>query len=150
MAYLSLVKPIWSFGLPAWHPSTDEDINKLERVQKKALHFIHGRNLPPVRDQKIMPVAMHLQHTDLTFFKRCISGATDFDARARIIEGRTLRGNNSRHPRLQPPPTRSKFGRRAFSFRVVHQWNHLPDALKDCSVDKFPSLCREHLWESAQ
>jgi len=105
MAYLSLVKPIWSFGLPAWHPSNEADAKKLESVQKRALHFIHGRNLPLVSDQKIMPVAMHLQHTDVTFFKRCISGAIDFDARAQITEGRAHRSDSgSHHPRLQPPP----------------------------------------------
>ena len=29
-----------------------------------------------------------------------------------------------------------------FSFRVVHRWNNLPDALKDCDVDKVPKMCR--------
>jgi hypothetical protein len=137
---LSLVKPIWSFGLPAWNPSNKADTQKLERVQKRALHFIHGRNLPTMRDQKIMPVTMHLQQADLTFFKRCISGANDFYARARITEGRVLRSDNgSSHPRLQPPPAWNNFGRRAFSFRVVHQWNNLPDALKDCPCRYFPA-----------
>jgi hypothetical protein len=82
MTYVSLVKPVWSFSLLAWHPFNLVDTQKLESLQKRALHFIHRRNLPPVRDQKIMPVAMHLQHSDLTLFKRCISGATDFDVRA--------------------------------------------------------------------
>jgi len=81
MAYQSLVKPIMTFGLPAWHPTTAENTNKLEGLQKRALHFIHGRQLPPVNEQVVMPMAMHLQYTDLVFFKRCTSGATDFDAR---------------------------------------------------------------------
>jgi hypothetical protein len=69
MAYQSLVKPIMTFGLPAWHPTTAENTNKLEGLQKRALHFIHGRQLPPVHEQVVMPMAMHLQHTDLVFFK---------------------------------------------------------------------------------
>ncbi|MGL5405384.1 MAG: hypothetical protein ACRDCT_04325 [Shewanella sp.] len=51
-----------------------------------------------------MSVKMHVQHTDLVFFKKRSSGAIDIDARARIIQGRVLRGDDQRNPRLQPPP----------------------------------------------
>jgi hypothetical protein len=146
-AYLSLVKPIMTYGLPAWHPSTKENTNKLERVQKRALHFIHGRHLPPSCKTDIMPIDMHLKYTDLLFFKRCSSGAIDFDARARIIQGRTLRGDNAQHPRLQPPPVRTAFGQKAFSFRVVKPWNDLPPALKECDDKNFPSECKLYLWQ---
>jgi hypothetical protein len=147
MAYQSLVKPIMTYGLPAWHPN-NSDVAMLEGVQKRALHFIHGRQLPPVREQKLMPIEMHLQHADLVFFKRCVSGATDFDVRARITEGRVLRGDDPRHPRLQQPPTRTEFGKKAYSFRVVAPWNNLPAALKDCHPDKFPKMCAEYLWSN--
>jgi ribonucleases P/MRP protein subunit RPP40 len=149
IAYLSLVKPTMTFGLPAWNPTTEGNKQKLERVQKRAQHFIYGRNPPTPRQQNIMPVKMHLRHTELVFFKKCSSGAIDFDARARIIAGgRAHRGDDPRHPRLQPPPANSAFGRAAFSFRVVKPWNDLPASLKDCSADKFPALLRAHLWDS--
>jgi hypothetical protein len=148
MAYESLVKPLMTYGLPAWHPTTQENINKLERVQRRALHFIYGRQLPPVADQKVLPMAMHLVYTDLVFFKRCISGATDFDAMARISEGRVLRGDSVNHPRLQQPNSRGGLGEGTFSFRVVAPWNNLPDALKDCEVKKFPAYCKSYLWQS--
>jgi Reverse transcriptase (RNA-dependent DNA polymerase)/Endonuclease-reverse transcriptase len=148
MAYLSLVRPTMTFGLPAWHPTTVENTKKLERVHKRAQRFIYGRQPPPPRQQNIMSVKMHLRHTDLVFFKKCSSGAIDFDARARIIQGRVLRGDDARHPRLQPPPARGILGQRALSFRVVKPWNDLPTTLKDCAVDKFPALLRAHLWES--
>jgi hypothetical protein len=69
---------------------------------------------------------------------------------ARIIQGRVLRGDDARHPRLQPPPARGLLGQRAFSFRVVKPWNDLLTTLKDYSADKFPALLsvRAHLWES--
>jgi hypothetical protein len=149
IAYLSLVQPIMTFGLPAWHPTTAENTKKLERVHKRAQRFIFGRQPPLPRQQNIMPVEMHLQHTDLVFFKKCSSGAIDFDARARIItDGRVLRGDNARHPRLQQPPANNEYGRLALSYRVVKPWNDLPDTLKDCSADKFPALLRAHLWNS--
>ncbi|CAB3387408.1 Hypothetical predicted protein, partial [Cloeon dipterum] len=147
VSFLSLVKPILMYGLPAWHPTTQENMTKLERVQKRALRFIYGRQPPPPQETNIMPVEMHLKYTDLNFFKRCQGGAIDFDARARITERRQLRGDvNNHHARLQPPPTRSVFGQRAFSFRVVKPWNDLPPELKDCTVEEFPKLCKGYLW----
>ncbi|CAB3388004.1 Hypothetical predicted protein [Cloeon dipterum] len=148
VAYLSLVKPILTYGLPAWHPTTQANINKMERVQKRALRFIHGRRPPPPQEANIMPMNMHLAYTDLNFFKRCEGGAIDFNNRARITVRRQLRGDaNNRHQRLQPPPARSVFGQRAFSFRVVQPWNDLPPELKDCPVAEFPSLCKKYLWQ---
>jgi hypothetical protein len=147
MAYLTLVKPHLTYGLPAWHPTTQENINKLSRVQNKSLRFIYGRHPPAPEMHKIMPLDMHLKYTDLLFFKKCVGGEIDFDARARITEGRVLRGDSSQHPRLQPPPARSVFGQRAFSFRVVKPWNDLPTALKDCPTLQFPNLCKNHLWQ---
>jgi hypothetical protein len=148
LAYQALVQPLMTFGLPAWHPTTVENLQKLERVHRHGLHFIHGRHLPPPLEQKMMPMAMHLQHTDLVFFKRCLSGATDFDAMARITERRPLRGDDPQHPKLQPATIRTKFAESVFSFRVVEPWNDLPAALKDCPVDQFPALCKEHLWQN--
>ncbi|CAB3379160.1 Hypothetical predicted protein [Cloeon dipterum] len=146
IAYLTMVKPVMTFGLPAWHPTTQENINKLSRVQNRAMHFAFGKILPEPRLQNVMPFNMHLRHTDLVFFQRCQSGQTDFDARARIIQGRALRGDNTAHPRLQPPPARTAFGRSAFSYRVCKPWNDLPPSLKDCDASKFPSLCEQFLW----
>jgi hypothetical protein len=148
MAYQSLVKPIMTYGLPAWHPDTISNVAMLDGVQKRALHFIHGRQLPPVSEQKLMPINMHLQYADLVFFKRCLSGATDFNVLERITEGRALRGDDPRHPRLQQPATRTVFGRDAYSYRVVTPWNNLPAALKDCQPDKFPKMCADYLWSN--
>jgi len=56
----SLVKPIMTFGLPAWQPTTKENTTKLERIQKKALRFIHGPTYPRSSKQKTLPFDMQL------------------------------------------------------------------------------------------
>ena len=148
-AYLTMVKPILFYGTPAWHPGKT-NCAKIERVQKRALKFIHGSNPPLTTQKKVMPVEMQLRYTDLLFFKKCETGDTDCDVRERIVERRTLRGggNSSAHPMLQPLPVRTVAAEKAFAFRVVGPWNNLPDRLKDCTVDKFPGLLKAHLWQN--
>jgi hypothetical protein len=85
--------------------------------------------------------------TDLVFFHRCTTNNTDFDVRARIIEGRVLRGDDIQQTRLQPTTTRSEFGRRAYSYQVVQPWNNLPAALKGEDAKKLPGVCKSHLWD---
>jgi hypothetical protein len=148
MAYLTMVKPILFYGTPAIHPESKGNIQKFERMQKRALRFIYGKHLPPVAEQKLMPVQMQLRYNDLLFFKKCETGDTDCNARERVIQGRVLRGDSSTHPRLLPPPGRNEFGRKAYSYRVIKPWNDLPDPLKDCSANQFPALCKAHLWQT--
>jgi Reverse transcriptase (RNA-dependent DNA polymerase) len=148
-AYLTMVKPILFYGSPAWHPETKTNTDKIERMQRRALKFVYGNNLPPREHQKIMPVQMQLRYNDLLFFKKCETGNIDCNVRDRIVERRALRGGgSSAHPLLQPLPARTLFGERAFAFRVVGSWNNLPDRLKDCNADKFPGLLKAHLWQT--
>ncbi|CAB3378052.1 Hypothetical predicted protein [Cloeon dipterum] len=63
------VKPVVTFGLPAWHLTTQENINKLSRVQIRAMHLAYGKILSEPRLQNVMPFNKHLRHTDLVFFQ---------------------------------------------------------------------------------
>jgi hypothetical protein len=151
-AYLTLVKPILYYASPAWHPESKTNIGQIEKIQSRAMRFIHGNNVPPAAQQKIMPVQMQLQYNDLHFFKKCETGEIACNARERLVERRALRSSSqsaSAHPRLQPRvPPKNLFGERAYSNRVVAPWNDLPDALKDCSAKQFPTLCKAYLWQN--
>jgi hypothetical protein len=151
-AYLTLVKPILFYGTPAWHPETKRNIGKMVRLQRRSLRFIYGSHLPPVDQQKMMPVEMQLRYNDLVFFKKCETGDIDCNVKENLIVRRTLRSNggeNSAHPKLQPRvPTRAGFAQNDFVHRVIAPWNDLPDPLKDCSAQQFPALCKAYLWQN--
>ncbi|XP_065335024.1 uncharacterized protein LOC135936210 [Cloeon dipterum] len=141
IVYLSLVKPKLFYGTPEWHPSTKTNTEKMIRVQNRALHFIHGRCIPPPNQQNLLSVPAQLEYiNDLLYFKKCLAGVMDYDAMARITPGRVHRGNNPLHPRLQLPSSRTYLGKNIFDYRVVKEWNDMPPALKDCSAAQFPSL----------
>ncbi|MGL5405370.1 MAG: hypothetical protein ACRDCT_21800, partial [Shewanella sp.] len=150
VAYQTMVKPILFYGTPAWHPESKGNVEKIEKIQRRALKFIHGKSAPAV-DKKLMPVCKQLAYNDLLFFKKCETGAIDCNARERIIEQRVLRGSSANaHPKLQPMhPPRTKFAEHAFSFRVIGPWNRLPDPLKGCTAAQFPALCKAHAWQTA-
>jgi Reverse transcriptase (RNA-dependent DNA polymerase) len=82
-AYLTMVKPILFYGTPAWHPNKT-NVTKIDKVQSRALKFIHGSNASIEKQKKIMPVEMQLRYTDLLFFKKCETGDIDCDVRERL------------------------------------------------------------------
>ncbi|CAB3382996.1 Hypothetical predicted protein [Cloeon dipterum] len=140
MAYLTLVKPKLFYGTPAWHPWTKTNTEKMARTQNKALHFIHGRHVPPPEKQNMLSVPAQLAYNDLLFFKKSLCGLTEYNAMARITEGRVHRGDDPLHPRLQQPPARTELGQNAFDYRIVAEWNAAPPAIKDCTAAQFPAV----------
>ncbi|CAB3375200.1 Hypothetical predicted protein [Cloeon dipterum] len=145
MAYLTLVKPKLFYGTPAWHPWTKTNTEKMARTQNKALHFIHGRHVPPPEKQNMLSVPAQLAYNDLLFFKKSLCGLTEYNAMARITEGRVLRGDDPLHPRLQQPPARTELGQNAFDYRIVAEWNAAPPAIKDCTAAQFPAVCKAYV-----
>ncbi|CAB3386481.1 Hypothetical predicted protein [Cloeon dipterum] len=79
---------------------------------------------------------------DLIFFKKSLCGLTQYNAMARITEGRVNRGDDPLHPRLQQQPARTELGQNAFDYRIVAEWNAAPPAIKDCTAAQFPAVCK--------
>ncbi|CAB3377299.1 Hypothetical predicted protein [Cloeon dipterum] len=151
MAYLTLVKPKLFYGTPAWHPAwTKTNTEKMTRTQNKALLYIHGRHVPPPEKQNMLSVPAQLAYNDLLFFKKSLCGLTEYNAMARITEGRVHRGDDPLHPRLQQPPARTELGQNAFDYRIVAEWNAAPPAIKDCSAAQFPAVCKKVIEDTIQ
>jgi hypothetical protein len=97
------------------HPSTEVNKTKLERVHKRALHFVYGRHIPEQNKTQLLNVKQQLRYNDLTFFGKCLDVDTDMDAMTRITTGRIMRNSNGEH-RLIPPKVRTDLGIHSFSF----------------------------------
>jgi hypothetical protein len=116
-----MVKPLMFYGTPAWHPSINENITKFEKLQKRALRFVQGWQIPEARKTELLTVKQQLDYNDLTFFRKCLDGDTDMDAMARITPGRIIRGDTGEHRRLILPKARTDLGRHSFSSRLAKQ-----------------------------
>jgi hypothetical protein len=125
LAYLTLIRPNITYGAPAWHPTSVDNVNKLERVQKRAMRFIYGKNnVPHAGVTNILPLRQQLLHIDLTFFKSCLSGKVDLNIMQEVMVGREIRGQPGVH-RLIPPKVRTTARVNKYVYRTVNNYNYI-------------------------
>ncbi|CAB3388561.1 Hypothetical predicted protein [Cloeon dipterum] len=133
-----MVKPLTLYGTPVWHPSTQSNINKFERVQNRALRFVHGRDVSENASKELLTVHQQLSLNDMTFFRKCLDGETEMDEMERIMVARTMRNADGEH-RLIPPRSHTDLGLNSLSIRIAQQWNFLPSEIKLCPSSSFPN-----------
>ena len=144
-AYKVLVRPILEYATPAWSPHRQADVDKLERVQRKAARFACGdyRRRSSVTDMLRALGWNTLQqrraHHDVTLFYKIhrremgISVPPTFRQPADPVS----RGHPQRY--LQPH-TRIDVFKHSFYPRTVRAWNALPwDVVAADSVSAFKS-----------
>jgi hypothetical protein len=143
-AYLAMVRPLLLYGTPAWHPTTQENLLKLERIQRKGLRFIYGASPPTPAVSKILPLASHLLLNDMCYVSGPLSGRIRSDVMSGVAEGRVIRGQGGVH-RLIPPRARTTARQCNFVYRAVNEWNDLAPCLKAGPPDKFKGTYKNFL-----
>jgi hypothetical protein len=153
-AYLTLVRPLLLYGTPAWHPNSQQNLCKLERVQNTATRLILGReayyyvngvknkyggnvrnnmcNLPSISDL--------LYRQDVSFLHKCMLGIVDLpvfsDNRITVrSKPSKLRGGNS--TQLIVPTINVGYYNNSFFPRSVALYNKLPESIKSLSIKDF-------------
>jgi hypothetical protein len=108
-------------GTSGWHPTTAENVLKLQRVQNRASRFIYSKNRSHDLDSRIMSVKQHLMYIDLLYFYKCTNGLPDTDIAQTVSFGRLIRGQEG-VVRLIPPKVRTTFYQKGFLYRSVCIW----------------------------
>jgi len=111
--YTSLIRSLITYGMPAWHPTTLTNIEKLERVQGRASRLILGMSRSDKsveREERLLlcklpSIPVLLEKIDLKFLTNCLVGKCHFNLfgsfRITIVQRRPgLRGASTsmRHP----------------------------------------------------
>jgi hypothetical protein len=87
-------------------------------VQRRALRFMYGKNnVPSVEKTKILPLKQQFLHIDLSFFKSCLVGKTDYNILEDVFTGREIRRQPGVH-RLIPPKARTSARVNGYVFRT--------------------------------
>ena len=127
-------------GVPGWHPTSADNLTKLQRIQNKASRLIFGKNCTHELDKRILSVKNVIEYTDLWYLYKCRNALVDCNITNDIRIGRPIRGEGNVH-RLIPPKARTSMYQNGFVIRTVSLWNSLPTNVKLFT----PSLYKIHL-----
>ena len=138
-AYTSLVRPTLEYSSAVWDPSSTEDINKLEKVQRQAAHFVHSNYFDRtpgcvskmVSDLGWEPLQKRRQFDRLTTLYKIQRGLVETDT------GDIVRPNDKRtrgQQRLYQPTATVSVYKNSFFPRTIREWNLLPINITDAAT----------------
>jgi hypothetical protein len=142
--YKTLVRPTLDFASSAWSPHQLKDINKLEKVQKRATRMIGNLRKKPyqqrLRECHLMTLENRRRRYDLLETFKIMKRISDVDYKKLFVlrNGPSIRGHSMK---LQKQYNRLDVRKHFFSQRVIDDWNKLPQAAVDAiTVDQFKKI----------
>ena len=171
-AYLALVRSKLEYGSVVWDPYQQNDINRLERIQRSAARFVtrdyHSRQEGAVTDMlhqlDLLPLQERRRHQRLTFLYKLVKGdvpAINIQEYLKPLRPkRTIRAKrfedhiqtniveksiNNNKLCYEPIFAKTEPFKNSFFVRTVPEWNQLHDTtVQATTVDSF----RSHLKRS--
>ena len=141
--YKTLVRPILDYSSGIWNPYHKKDIEKLEKVQRRATKIIREiRNLPyadRLKRCKLMTIQERRRRYDLIEMFKVMNGIYKVDKEKLFeINTNSTRGHALK---LQKKYSRLNVRKNFFTNRVIDDWNHLPaPAIKAKTVLNFKKV----------
>jgi hypothetical protein len=132
-SYLTLIRPVMSYGAPAWHPTSNENMKKLQLLQNRVSRLIYGYDSTHKLDCKIMSHVNYLKFLDIFYFYKCRNDLVDVRVTDVVTTGRVIRGGGGVN-RLIPPKVRTSLYQNGFVCRSTNLWNELPANIKTSST----------------
>lgn len=127
LMYLSLVRPILTYGFPAWHPTSVDNIRKLESVQNRAIKLIskHGHRAT----YPLPTIDAITKQADIVFLKKILTGQLLLNPyhRLALCYRSVHRGQGVT---LFPPFARTCAFQAGFYYRAAKLWNALPSQIR--------------------
>ena len=150
--YLQLVRPHLEYCVQAWRPYCKKDIEKLERVQKRAVRMI--RNLKgttyveKLKELNLFSLEKRRLRGDLIETFKILKGINKVTPDRYFRKCALTREHRSHSLKLTADNLRTNNRKYFFSQRVVENWNRLPQQAIDCetvpafkhSLDSYLSL----------
>ena len=146
--YLGLVRPIITYGVPAWHPTSSTNIMKLEKVQKKATSFITGQfhsSEERLRMTNLISIEYLLKEIDILFFKKIVLNLVDIGP-CRVSVNKNNKSRTNLVGMVNPPFARTAMYLNGFYCRVAKLFNCLPSASRlETNFSAFQTSLRTYI-----
>jgi len=151
--YCMYVRPIIESSVPAWNPSKVEDVNTLEKVQRRALRMITDQG-DVGYETKLQSVGMttlraRRERGDLVEAYKILNGLSGLDKHDffNFVQDRhSIETRSHSDDLLVPEKCRLNLRQNSFSCRVVNMWNSLPPEIRESSsVNNFKNNYDMHI-----
>ena len=152
LLYKSLIRPVLEYGNTVWSVYFKKEGEKLEKVQRRATKMVQAIKHFPYPDRlkylDLPTLVYRRRRADLLQVFRYFSGLDHYKGenifildRSKIMRGHSLR--------LMKQRANTTVRQKSLSFRVVNDWNSLPEAVVTAvSVNSFKRQL-EILWQDA-
>jgi ribonuclease P/MRP protein subunit RPP40 len=152
--YIALVRPHLDYCVQAWRPHYAQDIQLLERVQRRFTRMVHGLGGLPYeqRLQRLNLTTIETRHirADLLEAFKIIRGKEKLDPTTFFTFSSYSRTKGHQY-KLYKPRARLDCRKYFFSHRVVDLWNELPNDAVSCeTTDQFKRHLDKFLHATCQ
>ena len=145
-AYKNSVRPTLEYGSAAWDPYYEKDIQKPERVQRKAARFCAGNYNPyasvteMLRELSWETLASRRQTARLSFMYKLSHKLTDFSVATHLKPNSERRTHGSHPFKFVVPRAKKDVFKFSFFPHTISEWNsHPEDTVNTTSVEIFRS-----------
>ena len=146
--YVQYVRPHVEFASPVWSPWLEQDIQTLEKVQKKAVGMISGLKgenyIEKCKELKLDTLRLRRDKQDLQEMFKIIKGTGSLNPEDLFRKPETRTGVATRSADdphfLKIPKTKLEIRKNSFTVRIIDKWNALPHEMK--SLEKIHQFKR--------
>jgi hypothetical protein len=134
LAYQSLVRPTVEYSSMVWDPHLEYQVQKVEKVQRKAARFVHNRfgisdSVTELLDEcQWQPLKNRRKISRLSGLFRACTGESAWGELGVKLKPPTYFGRHDHPFKIQPIQNRTDTGKFSFLSRTIEDWNCLPSA----------------------
>ena len=143
IAYFSLVRPLLEYASPVWDPYTQENIMKIEMVQRRAARYVTNNynrtaSVTDMLNRLEWKTLSHRRHdARLTLFYKIVNNLVEIPSENYLLPCIRLTRHQHSIP-FQIPCSNTDYHLHSFFPRTIRTWNNLPNNVVTApSLDTF-------------
>ena len=163
-AYKALVRPLLEYAAPVWDPYTANEIEALEKIQRRAARWVTSRHrqtpcvdsileqldCPPPPPPHLSPLQLRRKKARLEMFYKFHHGLISINSKYLPKPSKSrLSSRNNNNQSYDIPTCTTLYRQMTFFPRTIPEWNKLPQEVVTAkSLDCFKSRLASHLQKA--